>query len=78
VRKESRRVFSPESRSGDPFAYVGERLAQRVALAMAAAAPAPDPQDYADEIDYLAALADWNYGDEKVRRKNDRERTTDK
>jgi hypothetical protein len=78
VREASRRVFSPESRSGDPFACAGEKLARRVALAMAAAAPAPDPQDYADEEQYLAALADWNHGDEKVRRRYDRQRTTDK
>ena len=78
VREASRRVFSPESRSGDPFAYAGEKLARRVALAMAAAAPAPDSQDYADEEQYLAALADWNHGDEKERRRNDRQRTTDK
>jgi hypothetical protein len=63
VREASRQVFSPESRSGDPFAYAGENLARRVALAMAAAAPAPDSRDYADEEQYLAALADWNHGD---------------
>ena len=78
VREASRQVFSPESRRGDPFAHAGEKLARRVALAMAAAAPAPDPQDYADEEQYLAALADWNHGDEKERRRNDRQRTTDK
>jgi hypothetical protein len=32
---------------------------RRVGLAMVAADPAPDPQGFDDEEEYLAALKDW-------------------